>query len=267
MTAGTPAIERSFSILEFLANSCTGRCLAEITRALELPKSSAHRAVQTLWRQGYLARNERTGRYHLSFKLFLLGNKALTRTDLHFRARPALFRLMRETALTVFMGVPAENEAVLIDQVQPSGPSMMGGWTGRGMGFHCTAIGKALLAHSPSTVIARVLASGRIRYNENTLVSARSLLRELAEIRRLGYATDNEEHTLGLRSIGAPVFDYEGNAVAAISVGGLREQIHAGNGSVIAARVVQSAREMSRLLGSEGDAGAVVWQAGAPGRA
>ena len=247
-TKAAPSLERGLTIIEVLANSQRGQNLSELTRSLHLPKSSIHRLLLTLELRGYLYRNEQTGRYNFGLKLFNLASMALGRTKLREQAGPVLHALMQKTGLTIHMAILEQNQAFLIEKIEPPGLPRLGTWIGRSMDLHCTGVGKALLAHLREEEIQRLIRNGLPRYNDNTIVSAKKLKEELARIRQVGYALDDEEETIGLRCIGTPILDSESKAVAAISIAGTTAQINPDNISSLALKLRQSSSEISRRL-------------------
>jgi DNA-binding IclR family transcriptional regulator len=72
-----PAVERALTVLECLAQSRRGASISELSRRLQLPKSSVHLIVVTLVRRGYLQRMASGGRYQFGMKLVTLGRQAL----------------------------------------------------------------------------------------------------------------------------------------------------------------------------------------------
>ena len=110
--------------------------------------------------------------------------------------------------------------------------------------------GKALIAFLPEGELNYLIREhGLPRHNEKTITSSMRLKEELARVRRLGYAFDDEEDEIGLRCIGAPVFEQAGKAVASVSVAGTVRQIHPRNRRLIAEQVQQTASAISRELG------------------
>ncbi|MDW8256437.1 MAG: IclR family transcriptional regulator, partial [Acidobacteriota bacterium] len=220
-TQSVPAVERALTLLEVLAESKRGYTLSELARLLRLPRSSTHCLLLTLERRGYLHRNEQTGRYMFGLKLLGLANKALSRIELRERAAPYLQALMQQTGLTVHLAILDRGEAVLVEKVEPPGLLRLATWIGKRMDIHCTGVGKALLAYLPEEEIERLIRErGLPRHNENTIASPKRLREELARIRAQGYSLDDEEDEVGLRCLGAPIFDHTGRVVASISVAG-----------------------------------------------
>jgi DNA-binding IclR family transcriptional regulator len=93
---------------------------------------------------------------------------------------------------------------------------------------HCTALGKALLAHIGDPEFEQIVSKqGMLRYNENTITSLAKLKEQCAGVRRLGYSTDDEEEEIGIRCVGVPVFDSSQRLLGAISITGTAQQLNA----------------------------------------
>ncbi len=256
-TRSVPAVDRVLTLLELLSGSKRGLSAAELVELTGMPRSSVHTLTLTLERRGYLYRNAKTGRYLLGLKLFGLANYANGGMELRDRAAPELNQLMQQTRLTVHLAVLENDEAVLVAKVDSPGIFRLATWAGKRMEFHCTSIGKAMAAWLPEETVRRIVAAhGLTRHNENTILCERRLHDELREVRKLGYALDDEEEEIGLRCIGAPVFDGEGAIAAAISIAGLTSQIHADNLASYAAKVKATAARISEVLGCSASAAA-----------
>ncbi len=250
-TSSGPALERGLAILEAVAKSRSGLTLSQLTRALDLPKSSVFCLLLTLERAGYLHRNAVTKRYQCEMKLVRIAGQALEGITLRDKARPVLRRLLEQTRLTVHMGIAGENEVTLIEKLDPHTSSSMATWIGKGLDFHCTSLGKCLLAFSPEAEVDRILSThALLRHNENTIASAQRLKAELAKVRSLGFAVDDEEEEIGVRCIGAPVLDAEGKAIAAISISGDTTQIDMSNSSALCMKVRKAAELLSKEMSS-----------------
>lgn len=224
-TQSVPALERGLLILEHLAQSRRGVTLSQLTSRLQLPRSTGHALLLTYQRCGYVQRDRETGRYRLGSRLHTLANLALAGHSLRSHCSSYLLRLMQETGATVHLAVMEDGEVILIDRVEPNGNARLATWVGKRMGLHCTSVGKAIIAHLPRGVLEELIQrQGLIRYNENTIATMRKLRTACEQIRQLGYAVDDEEEEIGVRCIGAPVFNDQGDVVAAISISGAKAQ-------------------------------------------
>jgi len=225
-TQSVPALERGLLVLEHLAQSRRGVTLSQLTSKLQLPRSTGHALLLTYQRCGYVQRDRETGRYRLGSRLHTLANMALAGHSLRSHCSSYLHRLMQEAHATVHLAVMENGEVILIDRIEPNGNARLATWVGKRMALHCTAVGKAIIAHLlPGVLDELIQRQGLMRYNENTISSVRKLRAACEQIRQLGYAVDDEEEEIGVRCVGAPVYNDKGEVVAAISISGAKAQI------------------------------------------
>ncbi len=220
--------------------------LAELVRRTGLAKATAHRVAGDLVDNRLLDRTP-VG-YRLSGGLFELGMRASLERSLLELAMPFLQDLYETTHETVHLGLREGHDVVYVAKIgghrQAAAPSRTGGR----MPVHCTAIGKALLAHADPEVQHEVLTGPLERRTPHTVVAAGLLQRQLAAVLEKGVAFEQEESAIGLLCVAAPVLDETDHALAAISVAGpvgrFRPQSHVtavraaatGLGSVLARR-------------------------------
>jgi DNA-binding IclR family transcriptional regulator len=222
-TVSVPAVERALRILEFLARSRRGVTVSQLTRELRLPKSSSYALLLTLERGGYAERDPCSGRYRPGLRLCGLAKSALSGLSIRETGAPFLRKLADQTRLTAHMAVLEEAEAVLIEKIVPTTApfSKISTWAGKRIQLHCTALGKALLAHLAESEIEDLIGQhGLLRHNQNTIASLPTLKEQCAQVRNLGYSVDDEEEEIGIRCVGAPVLDGQQRVLAAISVTG-----------------------------------------------
>lgn len=224
-TQSVPALERGLAILECLTKSQHGLTVSQLTRNLGFPKSSVHALLLTFERHGYLYRDDTSGRYRLGLRICDLANVALERIKLREQAAPLLARLRDNTGLTAHMAILERDEVVLIEKIES--PRMrVNSWIGKRMDLHCTALGKALIAHLPDDQMDVLLRNrGMLRHNDNTIVSMRRLKEDLDSVRRRGYSVDDEEEEINVRCIGAPILNAQQQVVAAISITGTTAEV------------------------------------------
>jgi IclR family acetate operon transcriptional repressor len=188
--------------------------VTELARSLGVHKSTASRLASVLERTGFLTRSGK--RYRLGTEIIRLGSLALRNFDLVTRLQPAMEKLSQQTGETINLAVPAGTDSLNVAEV-PSTYILncSGGWIGRRTRPHAVANGKVLLAYGalpkPQTLE---------RYTDRTITTFDALERELAEVRRNGYATAVAELEEGLVAVAAPVFGATGACVAALSVSG-----------------------------------------------
>lgn len=253
-TASAPSLERGLAILELLARHPNGLTLSQLVRQLHLPKSSVHSLLLTLERAGYLSRLAPTGQFICGEKLIQVAMLAFDNAILRQKATPILVKLMRATGLTVHLATRWRNEVVLTARVGPVIGRPLATWIGKRVDAHCTSVGKCLIATLPDDeLLALVRDRGLLRHNDNTITNLRKLKEELARVRRVGYAWDNEEEEVGICCLGVPVIDSRGRVVAAVSISGETAQFSQQGPQYFLAHLQSTTRELSELFPSGRD--------------
>jgi IclR family transcriptional regulator, KDG regulon repressor len=243
------AVARALGILENVDGGMRGTGITELSRRLGLGKSTVHRLCATLEHHGYLVRDPGTGRYRLSLRVFQIGSHALDALDLPARAMPALEALGAATEETVHLAVLDGADVIFIGKVESPRPLRLYSQVGRRCPAHCTAVGKVLLAYAAAPRPAFAAARPLKRYTPKTITSGPTLERELEDVRRRGYATDEEEFEDGIRCIAGPVRDYRGRVVAALSVSVPAARLPRTRASSLVEQVLDTARRVSEALG------------------
>lgn len=194
--------------------------ISDLARRLGLAKSTVHRLASTLLEEGVLEQNAGDEKYRLGLALFELGALVRRRMDFTAAARPFLRMLMEKTGETAHLAILDHGSVLYMITHESQQAIRVSSNVGTRAPAHSTAVGKALLAFQPEEWIDRVVASGLPPSTPNTITDAKALRRELAAVRARGYAVDDEESEVGLRSMAAPIRADSGNVVAAISVAG-----------------------------------------------
>jgi IclR family transcriptional regulator, KDG regulon repressor len=186
--------------------------------ALRVPTSSAHDLLNTLAETGLLRRVE-GNRYRLGLKLLTLSSTALDSFAAREHARPVMERLAERLKATVHLATLDATEVVYVDKVTPAGgPAIALSGIGRRLPLHCSAVGKALLAHQSPGAIGQTLEQLELESLTDRTVSSVDALRfELAGSRRSGVARDREGSVVGVCCHAAPIVE-AGRATAAISI-------------------------------------------------
>jgi DNA-binding IclR family transcriptional regulator len=243
------SLDRAVSVLEMLGESDTPLSLAEICQRMHLHKSTAHRSLMVLERSALIERTQEN-RFRLGLKLYELGNRAVEQIDLRARVHPFFRRLSAQVGETVHLSVLQKTTVVYLDKVEPNRRVWMSSKIGTSNPVYCTAMGKAMLAFQPPEVIEQVLSRIRfVRFTQKTLGSKEALLKSLERVRRRGYAIDDEEIEVGVRCVGAPIFNESRHPIAAVSISGPASRITAQSVPGIAEHLLRCCREISSTLG------------------
>jgi IclR family acetate operon transcriptional repressor len=215
------SLERALDLLEALAGA-DDLGVSEIAAKTGLVPSTAHRLLGTLVARGYASQNPTTGRYLLGYKMLELTSGVQDRLGrLRGAARPHLEAIQEETGETTNLVVLEGRDVVYIESVSGTRSVRLHTEVGRSIPAHTSGAGKALLAWRDPGDVATLLDGAPLAPSTpRTLTTLDELQDDLAKIRRRGYATDNEEHELGVACVATPVLDGAGRAIAAISVSG-----------------------------------------------
>ena len=160
-TPSVPALQRGLAILERIANSRRGLTFAQLARLFDFPKSSVHTLVLTLEREGYLQRDDATGRYMTGRKLVHIAGMTLDGLVVRERAAPLLRTLVAETGMTAHLAVLDRHEVTVVAKVDRPGVHRIATWVGKRMDVHCTSLGKCLVAYLPDQQVDRLISRSR----------------------------------------------------------------------------------------------------------
>jgi DNA-binding IclR family transcriptional regulator len=217
------SLRRALTIIDFVAEftgDSGGPRLAEISAGVGLNKTTILRLLAPLLDDGLITYTADSARYRLGPRTAYLGSVYLERLDLRDIARETLVALVEESGETAHLVVLEGLEVVYVDKVESPSQVRMYSRVGSRLPAYCTSVGKAFLAHLPQSMIPRVAENGMPRRTPNTITTEEGLRAELAAIREQGFAVDDVENELGIRCVGAAVFDHANAPVAAISISG-----------------------------------------------
>ncbi|HWQ15359.1 MAG TPA: substrate-binding domain-containing protein [Roseiflexaceae bacterium] len=250
--------ERTLDLLELLAGSAEGLSFSQIGSALGLPKSSLSGLIRTLDARGYVAKTPDRRRFRLGPKIAELSAAIQPDGSVLEAATQAMRRLARQTGETAHVAVLEGASAVYVAVEESMHSMRMATAPGQRLPAHATAVGKCLLASLRDDTIARLLEQPLVARTPRTITAMPELRRELAHIRRLGYAYDAEELVAGLHCVAAPVLDGAGRAVASIGVSIPSARLEPAGVTRTAALVFQAAAEASRVARAPEE----VWRSG-----
>lgn len=237
------SLARGLKILDLLSQSQDGVSITELAETLGVDKGSASRLMSTLARYGYAEKDENTRRFHLGSQVVSLSRSVLTRLPLREAAKPFLRQMMEQTGECAHLAVPAQGKVLYIDQVESPATLRVNAQVGTMNPLHCTALGKALLAFG-DVELPKTLE----QYTPRTIKSKRALQQHLEEIRRLGYAVDDEEFDPGVRCIAVPVFDFRGKVVGSMGISGPSTRVTHGRLPELAAIVAEIGKALSERM-------------------
>ena len=212
----TATLAKGLDVLEALAE-VEEIGLSELARRMGVSGPTLFRILATLGARGYVQKSP-ASRYRLTLKAWEIGAKAVRRIRLRDVARPFMERLAAATGETVHLSVLQGDGIVIIDKIDSPHPVRVDTFVGLRAPAHCSATGKAILAFTPAAALGEILPPRLLRHTAATIADRAALERELAEVRRLGWAKNREEWRSGVCAAAVPVFDSARAVVASLSV-------------------------------------------------
>ncbi len=212
-------IEKASDVLTLFNRDRPEWGVREVAGTLGLAKSSAHDLLNSLAQIGLLGKTEE-GRYRLGWRLVTLSETLLATTELRREARPILEELAAQYQETLHLAVLDDTSVVYVDKLEGRQAVRVELTSlGTRLYAHCSALGKVLLAHRPEMDVKRIVkVAGLPRFTPNTITDEGELEEALIKIRKQGYAYDLEEILPDLCCVGAPIRNYTGHVIAAISM-------------------------------------------------
>lgn len=240
---------KGLAIIELLAHSGRTLGLTEIASALDLGKSNVHRLLQALAETRFIIRDERSGRYGASIKLWELGSAVLSNLDLRMYAEQVMEKLLASTQETVHLSVLDGDEVVYVHKLESPNPVRAYSQIGGRAKAHCVATGKAMLAFQSPAMLERI-SHQLLSRTSKSITDPQQFLQEMARVRSQGYAVNKGEWNENVCGIASPVTDASGQVIAALGLSGPRERFKAAQIKIFAPLIVEAAAKVSQQLGA-----------------
>ncbi len=213
------SVERTLDIVEALSSNRTGIGVTELSKALNLHKSTVHRLLTTLMVRKYVEQDSESGKYRLSVKLFELGNAVLSKLNMRAHALPYLRELRERCRETVQLAIVDQNEVLYIDVLESPEKIGVKAQIGERAPLYCTASGKAWLAGLPDERFYEVMRGMEMKSRTPaTLTTLDQLKEQISVAKELGVARDNGEYDPDMRGVAGAIKNYRGRVIACISV-------------------------------------------------
>lgn len=215
------SVDRSLSILEVLSDYEDGLGITDISEKVGLHKSTVHRLLATLIYKGYVKQSCSSNKYMLTLKLFELGSKRVERMDLVTTARPYLKELVKKTNEVVHLVVYEDTEIIYIGKEESQNTIRTHSRIGNRRPLYCTAVGKSILSYMSDEEVENIWNRSHVeKLTEHTMTDFEEFKRCLNKVREKGYAVDEQENEIGVRCVGASIFNHLREVCGAISISG-----------------------------------------------
>ena len=243
------SLDRALKLLKLVA-SADGLSLTELSQRAGFPPSTAHRLLMTLQSHGMVDFIEERQQWAVGVEAYRIGSAFQRRAQVAEVGRAVMHDLMEASGETVNLAIADEGEVVFISQVETHEAIRAFFRPGSRGPMHASGIGKALLAElSEQKLKAQLEAKGLAGFTGNTIVDTARLASELETTRKRGWALDDEERTLGMRCIAAPIYNEYGEAIAGISVSGPSVRIPDERIGELGPQVKRAAEKITKSIG------------------
>lgn len=216
---GVKSLVKALDILECVADSPDGAGVSEVSLRLGINKASVSKMLSTLATRRFVRKDPETRRYRLGYRLVELSARLIESIDIRAEARPHLKALERTINEVINLAVYHNGEVIYVDKFEGTKSLRLHSRIGGRASLTCTSVGKVLLAFLPEPERRYLMdAAAPERRTHLSVATWEELAGQFAEIRKQGYALDLEENMEGVVCVGAPIFDYSGKVVGAVSV-------------------------------------------------
>ncbi len=246
-------LDKSLSVLELLLQKGSSMNMTELSEKLGFYPSTTHRILDTLKHWGYVEQDSYTQKYQLGLKALELGMAKLHQMDLVREATPYLKELVNQCNETVHLGVLEEEEVLYLAKEESSQTIRMISYLGKRAPLYCTALGKVLLAYLSTEERKKILGEKVLpRLTENTITDKGELKKELNRIKKQGFALDREENEKNIYCIAAPIRNYQGEVIAAISISSPIFRVDKNVQNNLNEALIETSKKISKRLGYNG---------------
>jgi IclR family pca regulon transcriptional regulator len=212
------SLARGLAVLRAFSDARKPQTIASVSQKTGIPRAAVRRCLHTLRELGYV--DAELNNFSLRPKVLTLGYSYLSSTPLTVSAQPYLNNISRALNESSSLAVLEDGEILYVARAATSRVMSVALNTGSRLPAYCTSLGRVMLAHLPPEQLDAYLEHTRLRpMTVNTIVNQKRLREVLTQARRDGYAINDEELELGLRSIAVPVRGASGTVLAALNVG------------------------------------------------
>ncbi len=194
--------------------------IRELSQKVGITRSTVNRLVATLERAGFVEQENERGKYRATLKVFEMGNEVIQHLDIREKAYPIMLKLSAETEETINLAVLDGYQVIYISKIDSPHLLKSSAPVGSRPPIYCNASGKVILAYLPEDRKQILFPTEFTSFTPNTISSIPEMEAELARIRVVGYAVDNEEWSLNTRALAAPVNNYDGKIMGALTIAG-----------------------------------------------
>jgi DNA-binding IclR family transcriptional regulator len=249
-TAAVRSVLMAVRVLEAMALAGAPLRVSDLARQLGEPKGRVHRHLVTLKQAGLVAQEAETERYHLTWRLFRIGQAAGEQFDVKRAADPAMHRLRDAVGQSVLLAVPTDGDPLVVHALEAPNKVSITVQPGNRPPLHCSAQGRVMLAFADDAAVARALSGKLEALTPESLTDPARIRARLALVRDRLWDTAPSEALLGINVLAAPVFAAGDAMAATIGIVGSVQFVRDPPEPAMLAALHAAAEEVSARLGS-----------------
>lgn len=220
------SLARGLAVVQAFSDSRKPQTIAQISQKTGIPRAAVRRCLFTLQQLGYV--DAELNNFSLRPKVLTLGYSYLSSTPLTVSSQPYLNAISSDLGESCSLAVLEDGEVLYVARSAASRVMSVALNTGSRLPAYCTSLGRVMLAHLPAADLDAYFAKVKLKAITDRTVTSQKRLREiLVQVRQDGYAINDEELELGLRSIAVPVRGASGQVLAALNVGAQASRVSA----------------------------------------
>lgn len=243
----TPTL-RLFALLEVVASKDQFFSLQQLTEETNIPKPTLHRMLQQLEGAGLLERSEDNRQYGTGVRLRKLAENLLRNDTFHGARHGVLRALVNEIGESCNLTALSSGEVMYLDRVETPAPLRFYLHSGSRVPVHCSASGKMFLADMTPAQRQRLLAHAPLEaFTPKTLTDLDALEEEIKQVKRQGFALDNEEFLPGLLCVAVLVPSAKGRSNLCIAAQAPIMRLSAQKAALLLPALQRAADALSRI--------------------
>lgn len=201
-----PSVKKAFRILQAVSDYQGGLGVSELSKKLNMSKSTVHGIASALEELGLLIRNPNDKKYRIGYTLFELVRKSYGKIALRDIARVSMEKLVEKIGETVFLGVVNGDHVTILDVVESPGEMKITSPPGTRIPLLAGATGKVFLSQFEEKKAKETIQRlGLLKYTSKSITDPEEFLKILKEVKKQGYAIDNEEYLVGVKAVASPI--------------------------------------------------------------
>lgn len=217
-TTGVQAVLFALEILEYVAVQREAMGVTALAEHFGTNKSRIFRHLRTLAQQGYVVQDQASERYRVGARMIALGHAINDSVDIVREAGPVMRKVRNALSHSVILGMMDRGGVRVVSVESGTSAIEISVKPGSLLGYHYSAQGKIAMAYGGAALVKKVCAAGLAVLTPKTITSVKDLEKELAQIRKQGWAVAPNEAVTGLNALAVPVFDASGQVVATLAI-------------------------------------------------